>query len=154
MRSTFSSRGMFCGIQEHRTVLLQPVGLCLVPCGWEKGYRTWGMDMTTGHSPYEAGLGFAVREIMWRRPPSSNTPNKRLLGHIDWPFHAIGQGTRVPGRPDHWVRDVFCIWLLDWQYRVRVVACCSGRGGIPLDSNTLGVVSRPPCLQSHCLIPN
>ncbi|MCI3901236.1 GcvT family protein [Streptomyces spectabilis] len=28
----------------------------------EKGYRAWGQDMTTEHDPYEAGLGFAVRE--------------------------------------------------------------------------------------------
>lgn len=27
----------------------------------EKCYRTWGMDMTTEHNPYEAGLGFAVQ---------------------------------------------------------------------------------------------
>ncbi len=27
----------------------------------EKGYRSWGSDMTTEHDPYEAGLGFAVR---------------------------------------------------------------------------------------------
>ncbi|GAA4546189.1 GcvT family protein [Amycolatopsis samaneae] len=27
----------------------------------ERGYRTWGTDMTTEHDPYEAGLGFAVR---------------------------------------------------------------------------------------------
>ena len=27
----------------------------------EKGYRSWGADMTTEHDPYEAGLGFAVR---------------------------------------------------------------------------------------------
>ncbi|MCK7625249.1 FAD-dependent oxidoreductase [Streptomyces sp. RS10V-4] len=27
----------------------------------EKGYRSWGLDMTTEHHPYEAGLGFAVR---------------------------------------------------------------------------------------------
>lgn len=27
----------------------------------EKGYRSWGSDMTTEHNPYEAGLGFAVR---------------------------------------------------------------------------------------------
>ncbi|AGB24029.1 glycine cleavage system T protein (aminomethyltransferase) [Mycobacterium sp. JS623] len=26
----------------------------------EKGYRAWGIDMTTEHNPYEAGLGFAV----------------------------------------------------------------------------------------------
>ncbi|MHA6799654.1 GcvT family protein [Bounagaea algeriensis] len=28
----------------------------------EKGYRAWGADMTTEHNPYEAGLGFAVRQ--------------------------------------------------------------------------------------------
>lgn len=28
----------------------------------EKGYRSWGHDMTTEHNPYEAGLGFAVRQ--------------------------------------------------------------------------------------------
>jgi glycine cleavage system aminomethyltransferase T/glycine/D-amino acid oxidase-like deaminating enzyme len=28
----------------------------------EKGYRSWGADMTTEHDPYEAGLGFAVRK--------------------------------------------------------------------------------------------
>ena len=27
----------------------------------EKGYRSWGTDMTTEHDPYEAGLDFAVR---------------------------------------------------------------------------------------------
>ncbi|MEJ7696919.1 MAG: glycine cleavage T C-terminal barrel domain-containing protein [Candidatus Limnocylindrales bacterium] len=27
----------------------------------EKGYRSWGTDMTAEHDPYEAGLGFAVR---------------------------------------------------------------------------------------------
>lgn len=28
----------------------------------EKGYRSWGTDMTTEHDPFEAGLGFAVRQ--------------------------------------------------------------------------------------------
>ncbi|MER7110028.1 GcvT family protein [Streptomyces sp. NPDC000229] len=27
----------------------------------EKGYRSWGQDMTDEHTPYEAGVGFAVR---------------------------------------------------------------------------------------------
>lgn len=27
----------------------------------EKGYRTYGVDMTTEHDPYEAGLGFAIQ---------------------------------------------------------------------------------------------
>jgi glycine cleavage system aminomethyltransferase T/glycine/D-amino acid oxidase-like deaminating enzyme len=28
----------------------------------EKGYRSWGTDVTTEHDPFEAGLGFAVRQ--------------------------------------------------------------------------------------------
>ncbi|MBE8470447.1 GcvT family protein [Streptomyces justiciae] len=32
----------------------------------EKGYRSWGHDMTTEHNPYEAGLGFAVRRTKER----------------------------------------------------------------------------------------
>jgi len=28
----------------------------------EKGYRSWGTDVTTEHDPFEAGLGFAVRK--------------------------------------------------------------------------------------------
>jgi glycine cleavage system aminomethyltransferase T/glycine/D-amino acid oxidase-like deaminating enzyme len=43
--------------------------LGLVPAGYkaidslrlEKGYRVWGADITPGDTPYEAGLGFAVR---------------------------------------------------------------------------------------------
>jgi glycine cleavage system aminomethyltransferase T len=27
----------------------------------EKGYRSWGADMSTEHNPYEAGVGFAVK---------------------------------------------------------------------------------------------
>src|SRR6185437_5615135 len=27
----------------------------------EKGYRSWGTDMTTEHAPAEAGVGFAVK---------------------------------------------------------------------------------------------
>ena len=27
----------------------------------EKGYRVWGADITPGETPYEAGLGFAVK---------------------------------------------------------------------------------------------
>jgi len=27
----------------------------------EKGYRSWGTDMTTEHDPFEAGVSFAVR---------------------------------------------------------------------------------------------
>ena len=45
----------------------QPLGVvaagraALTSLRLEKGYRSWGADMTTEHDPYEAGLGFAVR---------------------------------------------------------------------------------------------
>jgi glycine cleavage system aminomethyltransferase T/glycine/D-amino acid oxidase-like deaminating enzyme len=39
----------------------------------EKGYRSYGVDMTAEHDPYEAGLGFAVHT---RTEPSS--PSRRL----------------------------------------------------------------------------
>jgi glycine cleavage system aminomethyltransferase T len=51
----------------------------------EKGYRLWGVDMTTEHDPYEAGLGFAVkpdkgdflgREALLRRREEG--PRRRL----------------------------------------------------------------------------
>jgi glycine cleavage system aminomethyltransferase T/glycine/D-amino acid oxidase-like deaminating enzyme len=48
----------------------------------EKGYRAWGVDMTTEHAPAEAGLGFTVRaggegflgrEGLGARPPAPRT---------------------------------------------------------------------------------
>ncbi|MEJ7841934.1 MAG: FAD-dependent oxidoreductase [Rubrobacter sp.] len=52
----------------------------------EKGYRSWGADMTSEHDPYEAGLGFAVkpdkgdfvgREALMRRKEEG--PRRRLI---------------------------------------------------------------------------
>ena len=52
----------------------------------EKGYRSWGTDMTTEHNPYEAGLGFAVsprkgvvHRPVTRSPGSATTPCTRRL---------------------------------------------------------------------------
>jgi glycine cleavage system aminomethyltransferase T len=41
----------------------------------EKGYRSAGVDMTTEHDPYEAGIGFAVRPAATDRP----SPARRLV---------------------------------------------------------------------------
>ena len=51
----------------------------------EKGYRSWGTDMTTEHDPYESGVGFAVKAgkedfvgqsaLEWR---SKDAPARRL----------------------------------------------------------------------------
>ncbi|MFI6181865.1 FAD-dependent oxidoreductase [Nonomuraea sp. NPDC051191] len=47
----------------------------------EKGYRLWGVDMTTEHDPYEAGLGFAVKadKDFLGRDALSAEPSRRLV---------------------------------------------------------------------------
>ncbi|MFI6926810.1 FAD-dependent oxidoreductase [Nonomuraea spiralis] len=47
----------------------------------EKGYRLWGVDMTTEHDPYEAGLGFAVKadKDFIGRDALSTEPARRLV---------------------------------------------------------------------------
>jgi glycine cleavage system aminomethyltransferase T len=49
----------------------------------EKGYRSFGADMTSEHDPYQAGLGFAVRtddvDFIGRAAlPDKRTPAKKL----------------------------------------------------------------------------
>ncbi|MFF4197308.1 FAD-dependent oxidoreductase [Nonomuraea sp. NPDC001831] len=47
----------------------------------EKGYRLWGVDMTTEHDPYEAGLGFAVKrdKDFYGRDALRAEPSRRLV---------------------------------------------------------------------------
>jgi 4-methylaminobutanoate oxidase (formaldehyde-forming) len=55
------------GLWDALTAAGRPHGL--LPCGYkaidslrlEKGYRVWGSDITPEDTPYEAGLGFAVK---------------------------------------------------------------------------------------------
>lgn len=55
----------------------------------EKGYRSAGVDMTTEHDPYEAGLGFAVRP-RGPGPPRTATPARRLVPLLlDDPAHVV-----------------------------------------------------------------
>ncbi|KPI21488.1 Dimethylglycine dehydrogenase [Actinobacteria bacterium OK074] len=47
----------------------------------EKGYRSWGTDMTDEHTPFEAGVGFAVRmdkEFTGRAALTQDPPTRRL----------------------------------------------------------------------------
>ena len=71
----------------------------------EKGYRSWGTDMTTEHDPFEAGLGFAVRmdkgEFVGRAAlegRSEATAARRLvcltLDDADHVAHGQGAGAR------------------------------------------------------------
>jgi len=59
----------------------------------EKGYRSAGLDMTTEHDPYEAGLGFAVRPGSYVGAAAlvgRETPQRRLAPLIlDDPAHVV-----------------------------------------------------------------
>ncbi len=48
----------------------------------EKGYRLWGTDLTAEHTPYEAGLGFAVKlakgDFVGRAAIEGTTPSRSL----------------------------------------------------------------------------
>ena len=56
-------------VSVHDAILEAGAGLGLRPAGYyaidslrlEKGYRAWGSDLTPDYTPFEAGLGFAVR---------------------------------------------------------------------------------------------
>jgi 4-methylaminobutanoate oxidase (formaldehyde-forming) len=49
----------------------------------EKGYRVWGADITPEDTPYEAGLGFAVKldkgDFIGREALAAAAPSERLL---------------------------------------------------------------------------
>jgi glycine cleavage system aminomethyltransferase T/glycine/D-amino acid oxidase-like deaminating enzyme len=72
----------------------------------EKGYRSWGTDMTTEHDPYEAGVGFAVRmdkgDFLGRAALETREQRRKLAClTIDDP-HAVVLGSepvRVQGKP-------------------------------------------------------
>ncbi|CAM02427.1 GcvT family protein [Saccharopolyspora erythraea] len=63
----------------------------------EKGYRSWGTDMTTEHNPFEAGVGFAVRmdkaDFVGRSAlveAAAEQPRRRLVPLLmDQPEHVV-----------------------------------------------------------------
>jgi 4-methylaminobutanoate oxidase (formaldehyde-forming) len=73
----------------------------------EKGYRVWGSDVTSIDTPFEAGLGFAVRmdkgDFIGRDAlAATGTPTRRLVGLVldDPRVVALGsEPVRVDGRP-------------------------------------------------------
>ena len=91
----------------------QPDGL--VPGGYraieslrlEKGYRVWGSDVTTTDSPFEAGLGFAVKmkkgDFIGRDALEKNGEPSRCLACLvlDEPGSVVlgSEPVRVDGRP-------------------------------------------------------
>ncbi len=79
----------------------------------EKGYRSWGSDITTEDDPFEAGLGFAVRmdkgDFVGRAAldgRSEATAARRLVALTMTDKAAVVMGkepVRVDGRPVGWV---------------------------------------------------
>jgi glycine cleavage system aminomethyltransferase T len=79
----------------------------------EKGYRFSGVDMTTEHDPYEAGLGFAVRmdkgDFVGRDAlvgKSAETVERRLVPLLISDPQAVVMGkepVQVDGRPAGYV---------------------------------------------------
>ncbi|HEV7978535.1 FAD-dependent oxidoreductase [Amycolatopsis sp.] len=79
----------------------------------EKGYRSWGTDITAEHDPYEAGVGFAVRmdkgyfigrDAIEGRAAETVTRKLTALT-IDDPFAVVlgREPVRVDGRPAGYV---------------------------------------------------
>jgi glycine cleavage system aminomethyltransferase T/glycine/D-amino acid oxidase-like deaminating enzyme len=79
----------------------------------EKGYRSWGTDMTPEHDPYEAGVGFAVRadkgyfvgrDALAGR--SAQAASRRLTALVSEDPQAVVMGAEpvfVAGRPAGYV---------------------------------------------------
>ncbi len=75
----------------------------------EKGYRSWGTDMTTDHDPFDAGLGFAVRmnkgDFVGRAALEARQaapPSRRLAALVVDDPQAVVMGkepVRIGGRP-------------------------------------------------------
>ncbi|MDA3630380.1 FAD-dependent oxidoreductase [Saccharopolyspora sp. WRP15-2] len=71
----------------------------------EKGYRSWGADMTTEHDPFEAGLGFAVRtdkDFLGRAALAEREGDRRLCPLLLEDREAVVMGSEpvhVDGRP-------------------------------------------------------
>ena len=96
----------------------------------EKGYRSWGSDMTTEHDPYEAGLGFAVRmdkgdfagRAALEKKDAAN-PARRLVPLVIADREAVVMGKEPVERrrPPGGLRDQRRVWLLGrCPDRVRV----------------------------------
>jgi glycine cleavage system aminomethyltransferase T/glycine/D-amino acid oxidase-like deaminating enzyme len=74
----------------------------------EKGYRLWGVDMTTEHNPYEAGVGFAVKldkgDFVGRSALLDLAPPTRKLTCLTMEKVVLGkEPVYVAGRPAGYV---------------------------------------------------
>ncbi|MEU7881059.1 GcvT family protein [Microbispora bryophytorum] len=65
----------------------------------EKGYRVWGLDVTSETTPLEAGLGFAVRPERRAALPSPRTALRCLVLDDERDVCQGGEPVRLDGRP-------------------------------------------------------
>ena len=128
----------------------------------EKGYRSWGTDMTTEHDPFEAGLGFAVRmdkgEFVGRRAlegRSEATAARRLTCLTLADRDAVVMGKEpvlVDGRPVGYVTSA--AFGYRWAVRSRTPGCPPRqRSPAGRSRSSISASGSPPWLpRSRCSI--
>jgi glycine cleavage system aminomethyltransferase T/glycine/D-amino acid oxidase-like deaminating enzyme len=105
----------------------------------EKGYRSWGTDITTEHDPYEAGLGFAVRmdkgEFVGRAAlegRSEATAARRLVALTIADPAAVVMGkepVHVDGRPAGYVTSAAYGYSIDASIAYAWLPAAAARPG-------------------------
>ncbi len=108
----------------------------------EKGYRSWGTDITTEHDPYEAGLGFAVRmdkgEFVGRTAlegKSEATAARRLVPLTITDRAAVVMGkepVEVDGRPAGYVTSAGYGFSVDAPIAYAWLPADAARPGQPV----------------------
>ncbi len=103
----------------------------------EKGYRVWGADVTPDETPYEAGLGFAVKldkgEFLGRAAlVERQDPERKLVCVVLSDPRAVALGSepvRIDGRARRPRDERWCRLHGRPLDRVRVRACRARRAG-------------------------
>ncbi len=114
----------------------------------EKGYRSWGTDMTTEHDPYEAGLGFAVRmdkgEFVGRAAldgRSEATATRRLVALTVADPACVVMGkepVHVDGAPAGYVTSAAYGYTIDAPIAYAWLPAAAARPGQPVTIRYLG----------------
>jgi glycine cleavage system aminomethyltransferase T len=114
----------------------------------EKGYRSWGVDMTTEHDPFEAGLAFAVRmdkgdfvgrEALALKDPS--TPARRLVSLLIDETGAVVMGrepVHVDGKPAGYVTSAGYGYTVDAPIAFAWLPAAAARPGQPVTIRYFG----------------
>jgi glycine cleavage system aminomethyltransferase T len=114
----------------------------------EKGYRFAGVDMTTEHDPFEAGLGFAVRmdkgDFVGRAAlarKSSETVQRRLVPLlIDDPTAVVmgKEPVHVDGRPAGYVTSAGFGYTIGKAIAYAWLPAAAARAGQPVTIRYFG----------------